>query len=135
VCLFLAQIHKRGGTILGSSRGGHDLEKIMAALIKYKVNQVYVVGGDGTHRGANLISMEAAKRQIPMTVAGVPKTIDNDVAFIDKSFGFDTAVEAATRVIQCASVEAQVLFLAPLYYIDDDALRMKDVRRHKICDE
>jgi len=68
---------------------------------------VYVVGGDGTHRGANLISMEAAKRQIPMTVAGVPKTIDNDVAFIDKSFGFDTAVEAATRVIQCASVEAQ----------------------------
>lgn len=101
------QIHKRGGTILGSSRGGHDLEKIMDALIKYKVNQVYVVGGDGTHRGANLISKEAARRQIPMTVAGVPKTIDNDVAFIDKSFGFDTAVEAATKVIQCASIEAQ----------------------------
>uniref|UniRef100_A0A7S1DMT0 Phosphofructokinase domain-containing protein n=1 Tax=Hemiselmis andersenii TaxID=464988 RepID=A0A7S1DMT0_HEMAN len=100
------QIHRRGGTILGSSRGGHDLEKIMEALIKFNVNQVFVVGGDGTHRGANAISKEAASRQIAMTVAGVPKTIDNDVAFIDKSFGFDTAVQAAASVIQCASVEA-----------------------------
>eukprot|EP00281_Chroomonas_sp_CCMP1168_P020548 CAMPEP_0206235888 /NCGR_PEP_ID=MMETSP0047_2-20121206/13407_1 /ASSEMBLY_ACC=CAM_ASM_000192 /TAXON_ID=195065 /ORGANISM="Chroomonas mesostigmatica_cf, Strain CCMP1168" /LENGTH=524 /DNA_ID=CAMNT_0053660157 /DNA_START=35 /DNA_END=1609 /DNA_ORIENTATION=+ len=101
------QIHKRGGTVLGSSRGGHDLNKIMDSLISMKVNQVYVIGGDGTHRGANAISNEAKKRQIQMCVAGVPKTIDNDVAFIDKSFGFDTAVEAAVKVIQCALVEAQ----------------------------
>eukprot|EP00284_Hemiselmis_tepida_P016363 CAMPEP_0174940146 /NCGR_PEP_ID=MMETSP1355-20121228/68362_1 /TAXON_ID=464990 /ORGANISM="Hemiselmis tepida, Strain CCMP443" /LENGTH=51 /DNA_ID=CAMNT_0016187191 /DNA_START=6 /DNA_END=158 /DNA_ORIENTATION=+ len=51
----------------------------MEALVKFNVNQVFVVGGDGTHRGANAISKEAAKRQIAMTVAGVPKTIDNDV--------------------------------------------------------
>jgi 6-phosphofructokinase len=101
------QIHRRGGTILGSSRGGHDLDKIMEKLIEKGVNQVYVIGGDGTHKGANLISKEAARRKIPMSVCGVPKTIDNDVPFIDKSFGFDTAVQEAVRVIQCAVIEAE----------------------------
>mmetsp|Transcript_44200 Transcript_44200/g.105240 ORF Transcript_44200/g.105240 Transcript_44200/m.105240 type:complete len:564 (+) Transcript_44200:56-1747(+) len=100
-------IHRRGGTILGSSRGGHDLDKIMEKLIEEGVNQVYVIGGDGTHKGANLISKEAARRKIPMAVCGVPKTIDNDVPFIDKSFGFDTAVQEAVRVIQCAVIEAE----------------------------
>lgn len=99
-------IHTRGGTILGSSRGGHDLEKIMTALEEKGVNQVYVIGGDGTHMGANIISKEAARRKVPMSVCGVPKTIDNDVAFIDKSFGFDTAVGEAVKVINCALIEA-----------------------------
>jgi len=80
-------IHKRGGTILGSSRGNNPnehMDKIMDTLVSEGVNQVYVVGGDGTHKGANAISREAAKRKYAMTVCGVPKTIDNDVAFIDK---------------------------------------------------
>ena len=79
----------------------------MEKLIEKGVNQVYVIGGDGTHKGANLISKEAARRKIPMSVCGVPKTIDNDVPFIDKSFGFDTAVQEAVRVIQCAVIEAE----------------------------
>jgi 6-phosphofructokinase 1 len=100
------QIHKRGGSVLGSSRGGHDLARIMDALMENRVNQVYVIGGDGTHKGANAISQEAARRRIPMAVCGVPKTIDNDIAFIDKSFGFDTAVEEAVKVITCAHIES-----------------------------
>jgi 6-phosphofructokinase 1 len=100
------QIHKRGGSVLGSSRGGHDLARIMDSLLEKGVNQVYVIGGDGTHRGANAISQEAARRRIPMAVCGVPKTIDNDIPFIDKSFGFDTAVEEAVKTINCAHVEA-----------------------------
>jgi len=102
----ISKIHQRGGTILGSSRGGHDLDKIMTALLDNNINQLYVIGGDGTHKGANLISQEAARRKIPMAVCGVPKTIDNDVAFIDKSFGFDTAVGEAVKVINCALIEA-----------------------------
>jgi len=105
----VALIHKRGGTILGSSRGNNPndhMDKIMDTLIAKGINQVYVVGGDGTHQGANAISQEAAKRKIAMTVCGVPKTIDNDVAFIDKSFGFDTAVAEAVKVINCALIEA-----------------------------
>jgi len=106
-------IHKRGGTILGSSRGNNpheNMDKIMDRLVKEGVNQVYVVGGDGTHRGANAISREAAKRKYAMSVCGVPKTIDNDVAFIDKSFGFDTAVAEARKVIDCALIEADDAF-------------------------
>jgi 6-phosphofructokinase 1 len=108
-------IHKRGGTILGSSRGNdpskeENMQKIMDRLVKEGVNQVYVVGGDGTHRGANAISREAAKRKYAMSVCGVPKTIDNDVAFIDKSFGFDTAVAEARKVIDCALIEANDSF-------------------------
>lgn len=86
------------------------MEEIMDTLVSKGINQVYVVGGDGTHRGANAISREAAKRKYAMTVCGVPKTIDNDVAFIDKSFGFDTAVAEAVKVVNCALIEADDSF-------------------------
>ena len=71
------------------------------------VNQLYVVGGLDTHRGANLIHLEAVRRGLALSVAGVPKSIDNDVGFIDKSFGFDSAVEEAVKTISCAVTEAQ----------------------------
>ena len=106
----VSSIHRRGGTILGSSRGNNPhnhMDTIMDRLTAEGINQVYVVGGDGTHKGANAISREAAKRKYPMTVCGVPKTIDNDVAFIDKSFGFETAVAEAVKVIKCAKIEAE----------------------------
>lgn len=45
-------IHHSGGTVLGSSRGGFDLDIILEFLKKHKINQLYVIGGDGTHRGA-----------------------------------------------------------------------------------
>eukprot|EP00741_Cyanophora_paradoxa_P001694 tig00000498_g1644.t1 len=103
----VATIHEQGGTFLGSSRGGFDGEKICKALEEHGINHVYIVGGDGTHRGANAIYEETRKRGMHVSVVGVPKTIDNDVAFIDKSFGFDTAVAEATKAIESAFVESR----------------------------
>ncbi|CAD5174102.1 unnamed protein product [Musa acuminata subsp. malaccensis] len=105
-------IHKRGGTILGTSRGGHDAIKIVDNI--QDINQkliyrwflfppVYIIGGDGTQKGAAGIR----RRGLKLAVAGTPKTTDNDIAVIDKSFGFDTAVEEAQRAINAAHVEAE----------------------------
>ncbi|KAK8649887.1 hypothetical protein V6N13_139540 [Hibiscus sabdariffa] len=100
-------IHKRGGTILGTSRGGHDTSKIVDSIQDRGINQVYIIGGDGTQRGAALIFEEIRRRGLKVSVAGIPKTIDNDIPVIDKSFGFDTAVEEAQRAINAAHVEAE----------------------------
>ncbi|KAK7399012.1 hypothetical protein VNO78_10187 [Psophocarpus tetragonolobus] len=100
-------IHKRGGTILGSSRGGHDTTKIVDSIQDRGINQVYIIGGDGTQRGADRIFEEIRRRRLKVAVVGIPKTIDNDIPVIDKSFGFDTAVEEAQRAINAAHVEAE----------------------------
>uniref|UniRef100_A0A0E0L7Y0 ATP-dependent 6-phosphofructokinase n=1 Tax=Oryza punctata TaxID=4537 RepID=A0A0E0L7Y0_ORYPU len=99
-------IHKRGGTVLGTSRGGHDTMKIVDSIQDRGINQVYVIGGDGTQRGAGVIFEEIRRRGLKVAVAGIPKTIDNDIPVIDRSFGFDTAVEEAQRAINAAHVEA-----------------------------
>ncbi|CAL9083396.1 unnamed protein product [Musa textilis] len=99
-------IHKRGGTILSTSRGGHDTLKIVDNIQDRGINQVYIIGGDGTQKGAAAIFEEIRRRRLKVAVAGIPKTIDNDIAVIDKSFGFDTAVEEAQRAINAAHVEA-----------------------------
>ncbi|KAA8521322.1 hypothetical protein F0562_011995 [Nyssa sinensis] len=100
-------IHKRGGTILGTSRGGHDKLKIVDSIQDRGINQVYIIGGDGTQKGAAVIYEEIRRRGLKVAVAGIPKTIDNDIPVIDKSFGFDTAVEEAQRAINAAHVEAE----------------------------
>jgi len=100
-------IQHKGGTILGTSRGGSDIGKIVDSIEARGINQLYVIGGDGTQRGANAIHLEAMKRGLKLAVAGIPKTIDNDVSIIDRSFGFDTAVEEAQRAITAAHVEAE----------------------------
>ncbi|ESW15999.2 hypothetical protein PHAVU_007G136000 [Phaseolus vulgaris] len=100
-------IHKRGGTFLRTSRGGHDTHKIVDNIEDRGINQVYIIGGDGTHKGASLIYEEVKRRGLQVAVAGIPKTIDNDIAVIDKSFGFDTAVEEAQRAIDAAHVEVE----------------------------
>nr|ACF79470.1 unknown [Zea mays] len=100
-------IHKRGGTVLGTSGGGHDTAKIVDCLQDRGINQVYIIGGDGTQKGASVIYEEVRRRGLKCSVVGVPKTIDNDIAVIDKSFGFDTAVEEAQRAINAAHVEAE----------------------------
>ncbi|KAG0491848.1 hypothetical protein HPP92_004901 [Vanilla planifolia] len=100
-------IHKRGGTILGTSRGGHDTSKIVDSILDRGINQVYIIGGDGTQKGASVIFEEIRRRGLKVSVVGIPKTIDNDIAVIDKSFGFDTAVEEAQRAINAAHVEAE----------------------------
>lgn len=99
--------HHLGGSILGSSRGGFDAEKIIDFLLRHGVNQLYVIGGDGTHRGALAISKEVIARNLNISVTGIPKTIDNDVDIIDRSFGFQTAVEAAQLAIESAKTEAK----------------------------
>ncbi|KAI3700241.1 hypothetical protein L2E82_44862 [Cichorium intybus] len=100
-------IHKRGGTIIGTSRGGHDKPKIVDSIQDRGINQVYIIGGDGTQKGAAVIYQEVRRRGLKAIVAGIPKTIDNDIPVIDKSFGFDTAVEEAQRAINAAHVEAE----------------------------
>lgn len=100
-------IHKRGGTILSTSRGGHVTSKIVDSIQDRGINQVYILGGDGTQRGADVIHEEIRRRGLKVAVAGIPKTIDNDIAVIDKSFGFDSAVEEAQRAINAAHVEAE----------------------------
>ncbi|KAJ3693845.1 hypothetical protein LUZ60_009325 [Juncus effusus] len=100
-------IHKRGGTILGTSRGGHDTEKIVDSILDRGINQVYIIGGDGTQKGASVIFEEMQRRGVKVAVVGIPKTIDNDIEVIDKSFGFDTAVEEAQRAINAAHVESE----------------------------
>ncbi len=99
-------LHNKGGTVLASSRGGFDAEKIVEALQTRGINQVYAIGGDGTHRGLLALSKVLKQRKIEVSLIGIPKTIDNDMPIIDKTFGFDTAVEVAMWAIQCADVEA-----------------------------
>jgi len=99
-------IHHNGGTCLGSSRGGFDLDKIINFLEEKKVCQLYVIGGDGTHRGAFKIHEGCMERGLNISVAGIPKTIDNDIDYIDHSFGFSSAVEAAQYAIRSAKTEA-----------------------------
>lgn len=104
-----ANIHQRGGTILGSSRGGFDKNKILNACLKRGINQLYIIGGDGTHRAADILYQESRSRNLKMVVVGIPKTIDNDIGLIDRSFGFDTAVQEAIRAIDSARIEAECI--------------------------
>jgi 6-phosphofructokinase 1 len=103
----VSQIHNDGGTMLGSSRGEQEPSKVVDCLLHYGVNILFVIGGDGTIRGAVRISQEALRRGNPIAVVGVPKTIDNDIHFIDRSFGFESAYSAAVDVIKSAHVEAR----------------------------
>ncbi|KAL9304413.1 hypothetical protein ACSQ67_021676 [Phaseolus vulgaris] len=102
-------IHKRGGTILGTSQGegSNDTSKIVDSIQDRGINQVYILGGDGTQRGASVIFEEIRRRGLKVSVVGIPESVDNDIPVIDKSFGFDTAVEEAQRAINAAHVEAE----------------------------
>ncbi|QEN07412.1 ATP-dependent 6-phosphofructokinase [Oceanispirochaeta crateris] len=100
-------IHNMGGSILGSARGGSDVIKIVDALEQLNMNMLFTIGGDGTQRCALEVTEEIERRNLKITVVGVPKTIDNDISFIDKSFGFDTAVSKAEAAVHAAHVEAK----------------------------
>lgn len=98
-------ISERGGTILGSSRGGQDVAVMVDTLVARDISILFVVGGDGSMRGAHAISLEIEKRGLAISVVGVPKTIDNDIPFIGTSFGFQTAFSKAAESIKAARVE------------------------------
>jgi 6-phosphofructokinase 1 len=103
---FVSAIHHDGGTALGTSRGSKDPVEMVNRLEDLGVGVLFVIGGDGTVRGAMTLVAEIAKRELPIAVIGVPKTIDNDLHFIDRSFGFETAFSAGVDVIKSAHVEA-----------------------------
>lgn len=103
---FVHDIHKEGGTVLGTSRGPVDTNIAVDELIRRGVNMLFTVGGDGTQRGGNDLFQEARRRGHPLAVVGIPKTIDNDVAYVARTFGFLTAVEEAAKVLHCAHIEA-----------------------------
>ncbi|HKL87116.1 MAG TPA: ATP-dependent 6-phosphofructokinase [Treponemataceae bacterium] len=99
--------HKTGGSILGTSRGGGDrVIEIADAIEKLNINMIFIIGGDGTQRGALEIAEEIDKRGLKIAVIGIPKTVDNDLPFIQKSFGFDTAVVKAAESVAAAHMEA-----------------------------
>lgn len=100
-------IHKEGGTCLGTSRGPVDIGVAVDNLIKRGVNILFTVGGDGTQRGGNELYQEAKKRGHALSVVGIPKTIDNDVPFVTRSFGYLTAVQEAAKVLDSAHTEAR----------------------------
>ncbi len=100
-------IHLQGGSLLGSSRGPHDPGEMAESLHRRGVNILLTIGGDGTLRGASAIAAACAERDFPISVIGIPKTIDNDLSWIQRSFGFATAVEEARKVIASAHAEAR----------------------------
>ena len=102
----VTDIHNYGGTVLSSSRGSQDIEEIVDALERLNISVLFLIGGDGTLRAANRISEEIAARELKKSVIVIPKTIDNDIPLVARSFGFDTAVEMATEAIRVAHTEA-----------------------------
>jgi 6-phosphofructokinase 1 len=103
----VADIHTTGGTVLGTSRGPVDVSHAVDNLVRRGVSILFTIGGDGTQRGGHALFHEAQRRDHPLAVVGIPKTIDNDVAFVTRSFGYLTAVEEAARVLDRAHTEAR----------------------------
>ncbi|PIE68903.1 MAG: diphosphate--fructose-6-phosphate 1-phosphotransferase [Deltaproteobacteria bacterium] len=103
----VTSVHEFGGTILSSSRGPQSPDEIVDALERMNINILFMIGGDGTMQAARRISQTITQRRLKIAVIGIPKTIDNDIHFVPKSFGFDSAVAKATESIRCAHVEAQ----------------------------
>jgi 6-phosphofructokinase 1 len=103
----IVDAHRQGGTILGSSRGGGEkTEEIVDTVERMNLSILFVIGGDGSQKGALAIANEVGKRGLKVAVVGIPKTIDNDLCFIQRSFGFETAVSKAVEAVTGAHVEA-----------------------------
>jgi 6-phosphofructokinase 1 len=103
---FVSDIHTQGGTVLGSSRGAPTVPEMVDRLAAEKIDILFTIGGDGTMRGASAIWEEIKKRGLKIAIVGIPKTIDNDIPFVRRTFGFETAVAVATESIHAAHAEA-----------------------------
>jgi len=99
-------IHMDGGSMLGSSRGMVDPEIMVETLRRLKINILFTIGGDGTQKGAHQIHLAAKEKEYQLSVVGIPKTIDNDINYVFKTFGLDTAVEIAMEALNSAHIEA-----------------------------
>ena len=102
----VTDIHMKGGTILGSARGAPPPSEIVDTLVRLGINILFTIGGDGTMRGAQAIWDEVKRRHLKIAVVSVPKTIDNDIPFVRRSFGFETAVAIASQAVHAAHIEA-----------------------------
>lgn len=103
----VSDIHAQGGSILASSRGQQDTRELADTLQRMGIDILFVIGGDGTLRAANELSQECKMRNLKKSIIGIPKTIDNDIILLDKSFGFESAVSEAVKVINCAHIESK----------------------------
>lgn len=101
------RIHQAGGTILGSSRGNQPIPAMVDFLVNHDIKMLFTVGGDGTQRGALQIAEEVRRRGLSIAVVGIPKTIDNDIMYVKRSFGYTTAADKAHDVLTCAHTEAK----------------------------
>lgn len=106
----VSDIHEHGGSILGTSRGNPEPAVMVQRLRDLGINVLFVIGGDGTQQGARQIYLESLNQGHPMAVVGIPKTIDNDIPYVWKTFGYATAVEKAREVIDSAHNEARAHF-------------------------
>ncbi len=106
----VAHIHQRGGSMLASSRGPQPTEEMVDALERLNIQVLFCIGGDGTFRGAENLAEEIRRRNLKISIIGIPKTIDNDISFTGRTFGFETAFSAAADVIRGAAVEATGAF-------------------------
>jgi 6-phosphofructokinase 1 len=103
----VVNLHKVGGSVIGSSRGPQDIEEIVDTLERMSVGILFMIGGDGTLQAATSLADTVMKRGLKISVVGIPKTIDNDIYMVSRSFGFDTAVDVSTQAIVSASNEAE----------------------------
>ncbi len=103
----VSNIHKEGGTILGTSRGPQESSRIVDTLERHHINILFIIGGDGTLKAAEKLYNEVKERDLNISIVCVPKTIDNDIPFIQRTFGFDTAFSVATTAIRAAHNEAE----------------------------
>jgi 6-phosphofructokinase 1 len=101
------KIHERGGSILGSSRGAQDVGAMVDFIEARGIDILFTIGGDGTLHAAHAIAEEIQRRGLTRSVIGIPKTIDNDISFVAKSFGFETAFSVATTALSSAHIEAK----------------------------
>lgn len=102
----VAHVHRQGGSMLGLSRGAHDVGVMVDTLVAQGIDILFAIGGDGTLRGAHAIAGEVRRRGLPIAVVAVPKTVDNDIEFIDETFGYETAVDVARIAVDAAHTEA-----------------------------
>ena len=99
-------IQLEGGTVLGTSREPADIREVVKRLDLWKVDMLFVIGGPGSHAAAMAVQLECHRCHVPCSIVAVPKSIDNDILLIDKTFGFETGVEEAQKALMAAKVEA-----------------------------
>ena len=102
----MLNVHGRGGCFLGMSRGAQPMDEVVDSLERLNIGLLFMIGGDGTLHAAKAITDEITRRGMKIAVVAIPKTIDNDICFVEKTFGFQTAVEASTHAILGAHNEA-----------------------------